>query len=184
MDHTRFNPSASASQRAGTPALRLVFPAGDHRLDPFTPASRSTASPASARRIAVENRSAAGLSPSDARRILALRTAEMLDGGTLARLAPARRRSLLRTARILGVREFDANLVIAIAQDAARRGADNREIAADERLQLIATPLSAAPRLHTNALRTRPMSAALPAIGIGVCLGAAGCLLLVRWLLG
>lgn len=48
-----------------------------------------------------------------------MRVSEALEGATL----PAdKRESLLRLARILGLRAFDANLVIAIVQDQARQG--------------------------------------------------------------
>jgi hypothetical protein len=65
---------------------------------------------------------AATLGPDDARLILARRASEMLEGGRVARLSPAGRQVLDRLATRLGVRAFDASLVIAIAQDAARNG--------------------------------------------------------------
>jgi hypothetical protein len=37
-------------------------------------------------------------------------------------MTPERRDRVLRTARALGMRPFDANVIIAIAQDHARRG--------------------------------------------------------------
>ncbi len=45
-----------------------------------------------------------------------------LQGGRAAILTPESRDSLLRTAQRLGLRTFDAHLVIATVQDAARRG--------------------------------------------------------------
>jgi len=73
-------------------------------------------------RIALENRLASGrrdLGHENPYWRLAGNVANALDG-TL--LAPERRERLLQDARRLGVREFDANLVIALVQDCARRG--------------------------------------------------------------
>jgi len=58
-------------------------------------------------------------SPTDPRWVLALRTAEALDGAVLP---PERRDRLVRLGKLLGMTPFDANLVIAIVQDQARRG--------------------------------------------------------------
>jgi hypothetical protein len=55
----------------------------------------------------------------DPRWVLAVRAAESLEG-TLLR--PEKRDRLLRLGRLLGLTTFDANLVIAIIQDRARRG--------------------------------------------------------------
>ena len=55
----------------------------------------------------------------DPRWVLAVRAAEQLQGATLA--PPARDR-LVRMARTFGLTAFDANLIIAVVQDQARRG--------------------------------------------------------------
>lgn len=55
----------------------------------------------------------------DPRWVLAVRTAEQLEG-TL--LSPEKRQRLIRTGRVMGLTAFDCNLVIAIVQDQARRG--------------------------------------------------------------
>ena len=76
-----------------------------------------------ARDVADENRAAArnpSLDPTDPRWVLAARTHSQLQGSTLT---PERRARVLRTARQLGVRPFEANVIIAIVQDHARRGA-------------------------------------------------------------
>ena len=55
----------------------------------------------------------------DPRWVLAVRTAEVLQGTIL----PAEARDkLVRLGRVMGLTTFDANLVIAIVQDQARRG--------------------------------------------------------------
>lgn len=91
------------------PALRLVYAA-----ERDSAAERRAA-------VAREVRSAslqADLDPADPRLILALQTQARLEGATL----PAERRErLLKLANGLGLRPFDANLVIAIVQDEARR---------------------------------------------------------------
>jgi hypothetical protein len=107
--------------------LRLVGgPAADPRAEAHAPhASEATLSPREARqRIARENTSAAMLAPDDARWMFAQEVASRLEGGRAALLRPADRRELVEVAGKLGVRAFDANLVIALVQDAARRGED------------------------------------------------------------
>ena len=72
--------------------------------------------------IARENASAATMSPLDARWIFAVDVAASLVGGRSAVLPPEGRRRLVTRAGELGLRAFDANLVIAVVQDAAREG--------------------------------------------------------------
>jgi hypothetical protein len=117
-----------------------------------------------------------GAAPGDALEILAIRTAECLDGGRAAILRPERRRRLLRIAHMLGVGQFDANLVFAIVQDNARRGAMPESAAQDARLSVLA------PRRQR-----REVSAAawiIPQV-IGA-LGIAALMLfaLIRWISG
>jgi hypothetical protein len=71
-----------------------------------------------------ENQAAAanpGLDPTDPRWVLAVRAYSQLQG---ASLNPTRRDKLIQSAGGMGVRPFDANLIIAIVQDHARRGKD------------------------------------------------------------
>ncbi|MCA9284498.1 MAG: hypothetical protein KDA22_04745 [Phycisphaerales bacterium] len=99
------------------PRLRLV---GDEPVAPMAPMASVDA--ARRRAVAEENVAAAhnlAIDPSDPRWRVALAAAGLLDG---AALAPDRRQRVLRTARELGVRLFDANLIIAVVQDAARSG--------------------------------------------------------------
>lgn len=62
------------------------------------------------------------LRPDDARWILALRTRQRLQGGTAAVLPAESRAELMQVGRRLGLRAFDAALIIAIVQDDARVG--------------------------------------------------------------
>ena len=71
-----------------------------------------------------ENQAAAAntaLDPTDPRWVLAVRAYSQLQG---ASLNPNRREKLIQSAGGMGVRPFDANLIIAIVQDHARRGKD------------------------------------------------------------
>lgn len=71
--------------------------------------------------VARENAAAARnseLKPNDPRWVLAVQTAAQLDGD---RLSPEARKRIERTARLLGVRTFDANVIMAIVQDHARQ---------------------------------------------------------------
>jgi len=55
----------------------------------------------------------------DPRWVLAVRTAELLQGDILT---PERRERIVRMGRMFNLTAFDANMVIAIVQDQARRG--------------------------------------------------------------
>lgn len=71
--------------------------------------------------VARENTAAARnpqLEPNDPRWVLAVQAASQLEGD---RLSPEARKRLERTAKLLGVRAFDANVIMAIVQDHARR---------------------------------------------------------------
>lgn len=56
----------------------------------------------------------------DARWVFAVRVKREMQGGRAAIIAPESRRRLLGLANRLGLRDFDANLIIAIVQDDAR----------------------------------------------------------------
>ena len=89
-------------------------------------------------RIARENRAAAGLSALDCRWVLAVQAARELQGGRAGIITPEGRRRLLVVGNRLGLRAFDANLIIAIVQDGARCGEDPLGTSATERLRLVA----------------------------------------------
>ncbi|MEO1237857.1 MAG: hypothetical protein AAFX76_13820 [Planctomycetota bacterium] len=55
----------------------------------------------------------------DPRWVLAVRVAEQLEGSVLP---PAKRERLIKMGKMFGLTAFDANLIIAIIQDQARRG--------------------------------------------------------------
>ena len=76
---------------------------------------------------------------SDPRWVLALRTAESMEG---AIIRPERRTKLLRVGRMLGLSPFDSNLVVAIVQDQARRGyaPSHCPLAGEKQLTMVPLP--------------------------------------------
>ena len=119
---------------------------------------------------------ATGTHPGDALEILAIRTAECLDGGRAAILRPERRRRLLRIAHMLGVGQFDANLVFAIVQDNARRGATPESSAQDARLSVLA------PRRQRREVSATAWI--IPQIIGALCIAALMLVALIRWIGG
>ena len=117
--------------------------------------------------VALENRSAASMSPADARWVLAVRTAESIEGGGV--LAPEARARLQRLATNLGLRPFDANMVMAIVQDGARSGGGPLGAGVAERLELV----RGAPEASNMGWG--------PFLVIGMGLGIAA--VLIRWVL-
>jgi hypothetical protein len=114
-------PTTIAALRAPARRGSVLRPAG--RVDHAAGARAQQRAMASIRaRIAEENARAAELPADDARLVLAIRVRDALDGGRAAILAPDKRRDLVGSASRLGLKPFDANLIIAIVQDAARRG--------------------------------------------------------------
>ncbi len=59
------------------------------------------------------------LDPMDPRWVLAVRVQSQLQGSMLT---PERRERIMGVAKLLGIQLFDANLIVAIVQDHARRG--------------------------------------------------------------
>lgn len=88
--------------------------------DTQRPSGSRPGSSSSVRRVQEENAAASVLDPEDARAILARRVVESLEGGSAAILRPEVRSRLVTTGVRMGLRPFDANLVIAIMQDDAR----------------------------------------------------------------
>lgn len=125
--------------------------------------------------IARENQSASSLSPADARWVLAVRTAAQIEGGRGAVLSLEKRNRLTRLATRLGLRPFDANLVIAIVQDGARSGQGPLGAAVAHRLELVRPP----------EVRQGPFggpSGWLVLVTLGMAAGFL--LLLVKWIQG
>jgi hypothetical protein len=73
-------------------------------------------------RVARENVGAATVSAIDPRWVFAVQVARSIGGGRAAILAPERRQKLVAMAGGMGLRPFDANLIIAVVQDGVRSG--------------------------------------------------------------
>lgn len=119
------------------PALRLVAQVDD-RARVRTPSNRASI------RVARENASAAQLTAQDARWVFAVRVRDALEGGQAAILPPDRRERLVRLATRIGLRPFDANLIVAVVQDSVRTGRSGLDESVEQRLHLIRQPLRAA----------------------------------------
>jgi len=138
-------------------------------------------------RIEQENRSSAKLDVNDARNIVATRIARALDGGRAAILTPDVRRDIVTRAKKMGLRPFDANLIIAIVQDRARCGEPLDDMTGDARIRLVRAPgakrggLTETGNAHTDRVGTpSEMVAACIAFGTAV----AAVTLLITWTLG
>jgi hypothetical protein len=152
------------SSAAGNPRLRLVGTDDVAAREQWVRHRRARHD------ITRENRAAAAnpsLDPTDPRWVLAVRAYSQLQGSALS---PERRDRVLRTARHLGIRPFDANVIIAITQDHARRG----EPLSDAAGTLGVVPLPRQTR-HTSATPARWAAALL--------LAAAANIILIWWLL-
>ncbi len=108
--------------------------------------------------------------PNDARWRLATETQQALQGAVLAY---EDRRALLALAHRLGIRAFDANLILAIVQDRARRG---------ESLQSAAPTIAVLPRPTSAASSAMPSSVTLlwvAAIAIAMLVDS----ILIAWII-
>lgn len=161
------------SSASGQIRLRLVGDPADMGSDPR---AMSEAEAHARAAIARENRSAAGVSATDARWVVAVRAAEALEGGRLAMLRPEKRRHISTLATRLGLRPFDANLIMAIVQDSARAGAAGGALGVEtaERLRLV----------REAEGRTREGRSAGVLLLCAVLLGLAMAAVAVRWVVG
>jgi len=88
-------------------------------------------------RVARENSVAAGISAIDARWVFAVQVAQSIEGGRAAILPPDRRHKLATLARGMGLRPFDASLIIAVVQDGIRSGEGGLSREVEARLAFI-----------------------------------------------
>lgn len=130
------------------------------------PTGRSDAGTRARRAIGSENRIASGqpFDPTDPRWLLALQTAHSIEGGRAAVLPPEARARLVALGTRLGLRPFDANLVIAIVQDGARSGEGALDVGARSRLGMVRR--RSRPQASAVAICLRIAAAALLAIGL------------------
>lgn len=130
---------------------------------------------AARRRVASENHAAARLDPHDARWAFAVRVTHTMEGGRSGILAPERRHRLVSQARAAGLREFDANLIIAIVQDSVRSGQAPLGPDTESRLTLVRPPSGSAGSARAPLVR----------VLVATVVAAAALLaILIRWVLG
>jgi hypothetical protein len=111
----------------------------------------NTADAALPRAVPRRNAGAAPGDEVDPRWVLAVACTRLLEGGRAAILPVEARERVVRLASHLGLRAFDAALVIAIVQDAARRGEPlGGEVAA--RLLLLPVARERAASVETSAV--------------------------------
>lgn len=172
------------SETAG-PSLRLVPNLAAPKVESDSPPRRAVPSDrhqaaVAAERVAYENACAAMLQPADARWIFALRVSHSLEGGKAALLTPPRRRELIAAAVGAGLREFDANLIIAVVQDAARRGELGEKARAIQGMGPSLAMVGAVRRPRAMSARMKTtVVAAVTAIASLACFA-----FMVRWLFG
>ncbi len=165
-------PQDMSPLRSAIPALRLVN-GGEFADAPLGIADHAPL-PSDARRVASENRRAAMIGATDTRWVFAVQVARDIDGGRAAVLTPEKRRRLLGIADGLGLRVFDANLVIAIVQDGARSGEGTLSDEVEARLTLVR------PSDADRPWAFRPVRLLVPA----ALLAGAAVWILARWWLG
>jgi hypothetical protein len=116
------------------------------------------------------------LTATDARWVFAARVGESLEGHSAAVLPPEKRERLMRLAEVIGLRAFDANLIIAIVQDSVRCGLEPLSRSTADRLAMVAGAGSTTRRAGGWS---RAMVVAWAAM-----LGAMGATALIRWVGG
>lgn len=142
----KISPTAVRPRLPHDPMLRLVNAEGlsaasvlrvNHASPRGTGYDNHSAAQRRERLVAAENQSASGLAALDPRWIFAVQVAKSLEGGRAALLVLERRQKLLTVAAGLGLRPFDANLVIAVVQDGVRTGEGGLGHDAESRLRLV-----------------------------------------------
>ncbi|MBS0191220.1 MAG: hypothetical protein U0573_15435 [Phycisphaerales bacterium] len=194
---------ASASRRTPAQASQAAYPdwpglrAAGIRVQPRLSQPAPVDSAAAAREeIANANREASklGLGPrffdtleqtriatpallsDDARWVFAVRVRREIQGGAAAIVVPESRKRLLKLATRLGLRGFDANLIIAIVQDDARNYPSNIPVPSSA----IKGPLA----LIRPASQESASDWLWWSIGASIGLAALGCILLAVWVVG
>lgn len=101
-------------------------------------------------------------SPTDPRWVLAIRTAEVMQGDVLP---PAKRETLMGLGKSMGLSAFDCSLILAIIQDRARRGIALDQCPSQSEPQLALIPLPQI-RSFKSALGKSPTRTVLIASGL------------------
>lgn len=101
-------------------------------------------------------------SPTDPRWVLAIRTAQVMQGDVLP---PTQRETLMIQGKSMGLSAFDCSLILAIIQDRARRGIPLDQCPSVSEPQLALIPLPAM-RSFKSALGNNPTRTILIASGL------------------
>lgn len=101
-------------------------------------------------------------SATDPRWVLAVRTAQVLQGDVLP---PDKRDALMRTGKTMGLSPFDCSLILAIVQDRARRGIPPDQCPAESESQLALIPRPSV-RSFKSALGQNPSRTVMLACGL------------------
>lgn len=115
------------------------------------------------RQVALENHASSSLSVQDVRDVLSAAVVSSLEGGRAAILRPQVRRQLVASAVSMGLRPFEANMVIALVQESTRRGEPQ-------------------PRAMLVPLRSHHAPQALKIIALALAIAAAILAALVAWI--
>ncbi len=142
--HAPTQSSNSRSARVSTRSSLVLDPGGVSPMSFQSGAAAGDATPsgqrAARREVARENLLASALPAMDVRWMLALKVQHALEGGVAAMLRPEVRRRLIDDAGSMGLRPFDANLIIAIVQDRARSRLPIGGAETDARLAMVGVP--------------------------------------------
>lgn len=137
-------PRSAGHREASPPGRSAAVEATRDRVQRGSDTERSQTAPARVGRSGTrewqaraETVAAAGLAAHDARWVTAARATQAIEGGRAAVLRPEVRARLVSSAERMGLRPFDANLVLAIVQDAARQGKTIQDADTVDRLALV-----------------------------------------------
>ncbi|MGH7243504.1 MAG: hypothetical protein ACREJD_08825 [Phycisphaerales bacterium] len=170
--------SVAPSKPAATPSLAdTVEQARAAIAEANREASRIGLGPRFFDSLEETRRATPALLSDDARWVFAVRVKREIQGGKAAIIAPESRRRLLKLANRLGLRNFDANLVIAIVQDDARLYGTAIPVPSEDAkgpLSLI-RPADSTPTTTSTSIWMY--------FGASVGLAAIGCYWMVFWLI-
>ena len=185
--------AAFSAVMAGDGTTRPKPPLGGPRLHPgFAPPYRPCDVPAktnekACRAVAAENRRAAAMDPADARWTVAVATAMAVEGGRAGIISAERRAGVLELATSVGLRPFDAAMIMAVVQDARRAGEAPLSVNVQQRLLLvggagiIGVPMTGASGGSGGATTGR--GSAWLAVVWAVLLGLVGMWVMIKWVL-
>jgi len=181
----RSGDSLFSNMSAGSiPNLRLVGLGDQLEHSTWSQQQRARLEVVKENRIAAHG-SAAAIDPRDPRWRLAMQTQAQLEGSVLA---PERRDRLMQNARQLGLRPFEANLIIAIVQDKARQDLGHKAYAqhnASAAPMALKKPLSLPVQDEVPQASPRTGKAiAWECLRLGAALSASGlvAIALARWI--